>query len=70
MFGDAKEKHGMRYTQYRGNKKVTLQVLLTFLSMNLKKMAKWSWEKTKKVLAKIQKLLKIEFCTKTELKIA
>ena len=70
VFGDAKEKHVMRYTQYRGNKKVTLQVLLTFLSMNLKKMAKWSWKKTKKVLTKIQKLLKIEYCTKIDLKIA
>ena len=70
VFGDAKEKHGMRYTQYRVNKKVTLQVLLTFLSMNLKKMAKWSWEKTKKVLRKIQKLLTNEFFTKIEVETA
>lgn len=41
IFGDAKEKHGMRYTQYRGLNKVKMQVLLTFACMNLKKLAKW-----------------------------
>lgn len=41
VFGDAKEKHGMRYTQLRGLKKVTMQVYLTFACMNLKKLAKW-----------------------------
>lgn len=41
LFGDAKEKHGMRYTQLRGLKKVKIQVYLTFTCMNLKKLAKW-----------------------------
>jgi transposase len=41
VFGDAKEKHGMRYTQYRGLARLHMQVLLTFSCMNLKKLAKW-----------------------------
>ena len=40
VFADAKEKHCMRYTQLRGLAKVTMQVGLTFLCMNLKKLAK------------------------------
>ena len=41
VFADAKEKHFMRYTHYRGLSKLKMQVLLTFACMNLKKMAKW-----------------------------
>ena len=41
VFGDAKEKHAMRYTQYRSLARLRLQVLLTFSCMNLKKLAKW-----------------------------
>lgn len=41
IFGDAKEKHHMRYTQYRGKARMKMHVLLTFACMNLKKMAKW-----------------------------
>jgi hypothetical protein len=41
VFADAKEKHAMRYTQYRGLQKVTMQVALTFACMNLKKLAAW-----------------------------
>jgi len=41
VFADAKEKHGMRYTQYRGKAKVNMSVCLTFASMNLKKLALW-----------------------------
>ena len=41
VFADAKVKHGLRYTQLRGLAKVTMQVTLTFASMNLKKLAKW-----------------------------
>lgn len=40
VFGDAKEKHGIRYTQYRGLEKVRMQTVLTFACMNLKKLAK------------------------------
>jgi len=39
VFGDAKEKHGMRYTQYRGLARLRMKVLLTFSCMNLKKLA-------------------------------
>lgn len=41
VFADAKEKHNMRYTQYRGKNKVKMQVLLTFACQNLKKLAKY-----------------------------
>jgi len=41
VFGDAKEKHGMRFTQLRGLLKVKMQVALTFACMNLKKLANW-----------------------------
>jgi len=37
-FGDAKEKHGMRYTKYRGLQKNADHTLLIFACMNLKKM--------------------------------
>ena len=42
VFADAKEKHGMRYTQYRGLAKVKMQVSLTFACLNLKKLATWA----------------------------
>lgn len=41
VFGDVKEKHGMRYTQLRGLLKVKMQAALTFACMNLKKLATW-----------------------------
>jgi transposase len=41
VFADAKEKHFMRYTYYRGLAKLRMQALLTFAAMNLKKLAKW-----------------------------
>ena len=43
VFADAKEKHGMRYTQYRGLVQVTNWVKLKFAAMNLKKLATWKW---------------------------
>ena len=43
VFADAKEKHGMRYTQYRGLAQVTNWVKLKFAAMNLKKLAIWIW---------------------------
>ena len=39
VFADAKEKHGMRYTQYRGIKKVKMELNLLFACMNLKKIS-------------------------------
>jgi hypothetical protein len=44
VFADAKEKHGMRWTTLRGLKKVTMQAMLTYASMNLKKLATWLWK--------------------------
>lgn len=38
VFADGKEKHGMRYTHYRGLRKVTHETLLLFACMNLKKL--------------------------------
>lgn len=37
-FGDVKEKHGMRYTQYRGLRKNSDHTMLMFACMNIKKM--------------------------------
>lgn len=48
VFADAKEKHGMRYTQLRGHAKVKMQAGLTFACMNLKKLAVWSWNGPRK----------------------
>ena len=41
VFADAKEKHGMRYTLYRGLRKVEHYLTLLFACMNLKKLAIW-----------------------------
>jgi len=45
VFADMKEKHGMRYTHYRGLSRVQDEALLVFACMNLKKMANWKWKK-------------------------
>lgn len=44
VFADAKEKHAMRYTPYRGLAQVSNWVRLKFAAMNLKKLAKWKWK--------------------------
>ena len=44
VFADAKEKHAMRYTRYRGLAQVTNWVKLKFAAMNLKKLAMWKWK--------------------------
>lgn len=46
VFADAKEKHGMRYTQLRGLQKIKMEVSLIFSCMNLKKLANWVWKNT------------------------
>ena len=46
VFADAKEKHAMRYTQYRGLTQVTNWVKLKFAAMNLNKLARWLWKDT------------------------
>ena len=35
--------YGKRWTTLRGLKKLSMQAMLTFASMNLKKMANWTW---------------------------
>ena len=45
VFADAKEKHFMRYTHFRGLAKLKMQALLTFACMNLKKLARWKKRK-------------------------
>lgn len=44
VFADAKEKHGMRYTLFRGLVQVSNWVRLKFAAMNLKKLANRLWE--------------------------
>jgi hypothetical protein len=44
VFADAKEKHGMRWTTLRGLKKMSMQAMLTFAALNLKKLATWTWQ--------------------------
>lgn len=39
IFADAKEKHGMRYTQLKGLEKVGMEIRLIYTCMNLKKLA-------------------------------
>ncbi len=46
VFGDAKEKHAMRWTPLRGLAAVTRQITLTFACMNLKKLATWTSKTT------------------------
>ncbi len=43
VFADAKEKHAMRYTPYRGLDQVSKWVRLKYAAMNLKKLAKRRW---------------------------
>ena len=42
VFADLKEKHGMRWTTLRGKKQNTVQAMLAFAAMNLKKLANWN----------------------------
>ena len=45
VFADAKEKHAMRYTHYRGLAAVSRWVRLKYAAMNLKKLANRSWRR-------------------------
>ena len=64
VFADAKEKHSMRYTHYRGLAKLRIQALLTFAAMNLKKLAKW--KKTKDLLHEFLLCLRLIWRQKRE----
>lgn len=46
MFADAKEKHSMRFTYYRGLARVSKWVRLKFVAMNLKKFAIHRWDRS------------------------
>lgn len=59
-FADAKEKHGMRYTLYRGLTAVTKWVLLKYAAMNLKKYAIRKWRERPSFLRTLQKLLSFQ----------
>jgi len=50
VFADAKEKHRMRYTRYRGRSKVKMEISLIYSCMNLKKLAVWLSKGRKKPL--------------------
>lgn len=43
VFADAKEKHGMRYTQYKDLAQMTNWLELKSAAMNLKKLVTWKW---------------------------
>ena len=42
VFADGKEKHGLRFTRFKGVQKVTDETLLLFTCMNMKKTALWA----------------------------
>ncbi|WP_064468048.1 transposase [Lederbergia galactosidilytica] len=44
VFADAKEKHGLRWTTLRRLKKMSMQAMLTFAALHLKKLASWTWK--------------------------
>ncbi len=50
IFGTAKEPHGFRYTQYIGKVRMEMKAGLTFVCMNLKKLAKILVMRNKKSL--------------------
>ncbi|KJE26587.1 transposase DDE domain protein [Geobacillus kaustophilus] len=44
-FADLKEKHGLRWTNYRGLERNQMQAMLVCAAMNLKKLANYLWRK-------------------------
>ena len=63
VFADAKEKHGMRYTQYRVLTQVANWVKLKFAAMNLKKLATWKWKRKNPSPGKGRNSLSAPDCT-------
>ena len=61
VFADAKEKHGMRYTLYRGLAQVSKWVRLKFAAMNLKKLVRWKALRTSFPLLPSQPVEKVHF---------
>lgn len=62
VFADAKEKHSMRYTLFRGLAQVTNWVRLKFAAMNLKKYAIHSWRKH--IFFSFFAVIERDFCAK------
>ena len=54
VFADAKEKHSMRFTYYRGLAQVSKWVRLKFAAMNLKKYALHRWKRSHQYSALIR----------------
>ncbi len=66
IFGNAKENHGMRYTQEIGKARMKMKVGLTFACMNLKKLAKMKKRNgllspLDPILSRLISLLKLNF---------
>lgn len=53
VFADAKEKHGMRWTNLRGLKKLSMQAMLIYSAMNLKKLANWTWKPSRSTVVSV-----------------
>lgn len=69
VFADAKELHGLRYTQYRGLAKLKMELTLKFACMNLKKLAIWKARNSFSALKVIDFMKKINiFKKKREIK--
>lgn len=50
VFAEAKENHGLRFTRHRGIKRVEHSVIMIFMSINLKKLSTWTWNRKKNSL--------------------
>ena len=57
VFADAKERHGMRFTRYRGLRKVQHYLTLLFACMNLKKLA--IWKKKRGILTRVSSWISV-----------
>jgi len=47
VFADTKERYGKCWSRYRAVKKMTLQAMLTFIALNLKKLVNWYWDSSR-----------------------
>lgn len=58
IFGTAKTQHGLRRAKYRGRWKVEIQLLMTAMAMNLKKLARYGGYTEGRAFEKINQLVK------------
>lgn len=54
VFADLKQKHGLRWTNLKGLEKNSMQAMLVFAAMNLKKLATWHWRNTKPTVPSLE----------------